>query len=409
MKTRTLVLVATLVTLLAAVGAIIVVQRRPDSTPLLGNVGATLARVPITQGRAEFDKVSIDSGAKGTILAPGLDLGEVLRKDGDGPWFKQVIDPERADTPYVADTVVCGDSETVLVASGNVGTELDGGVFLEESNIAVPTIWRSAANKPWTRVSVDAAPTPSSLRAIASARNIGRPNRLIAIGEQLAAGRTPYVAVSDDCGVTWKVEDLSGGRARTVADELLVDDQGVLIVGRTDATKPDERSVIVWSGTDRDNPLSLDPTILETGATLRGEIALLRRSDQSITIGLMNRDLRSASFLLWDGTSTGTTRFGERVDDWYPIGFANGTAGPYLLSLADGGRKLQVRRFTIDGARMDTLPRINGQQFRQVRFIDDGGPTMWVIGEREDFQLRAWSITLLSTASCAEQVDGGDC
>ncbi len=410
MKTRTRVLGASLLTVLVAAAAtVVVLERRPDATPLLGNVGATLSRVPVDQDLATFD-MGPTQGNIATNLEPGLDLGQVLRRDGNGPWYRQVIDPDRVDIPYVAGTAVCGDGETVLVAGGNIGTNLEGGVFLEEVQVAVPTIWRSVSGKPWARIAVKEAPQPSSLRSIVSARKSGRLDRLVAVGESLAAGGRPYVAVSDDCGTTWTVSELPGGRANTVADAVLVDDRGLLVVGRTDANVPDERSVIVWNATEPDQPLTFTATIVETNASLSGQVPFVRRAEQSIGIGLVDRGTRSAAFLLWDGTPAGIfARVGEPVDQRFPIALVDSVAGPLLLSFANGGRQLELRRFTSDGAAKDALPRIDGQSFRQVRFVGDGGSTMWVIGEREDFELRAWSITLPSTASCAEQVNGGTC
>ena len=410
MQTRTRNLgIALLLTVMAGVGTIVVLERRPDTTPLLGNTGATLARVTVSDDLATFDMASSEID-RPTMLAPGLDLGQVLRRDGDGPWYSQVIDPDRVDTPYVADTEVCGGSETSLVASGNVGTQLDDVVLLEDIRVAVPTIWRSAGGRRWTRIAVTEAPQPSSLRAIASARAIGFPDRLVAIGEPLSAGGKPYVAVSDDCGSTWRVDVLPDGRGSTFAEAILIDDQGVLIVGRTDATEPYEKSLMVWRATHPDTPLSFEATIVETEASAGAPISFVSRSEEFVIIGLLDSRQRNAALLGWDGAAKSKfTRFGESVSDWKPISIVGSAAGPHLLSLADAGRRFELRRFTIDGAPMDPLPRINGQAFRQTRFVSDGGTRMWIIAEENDFVLRAWSITLLDTASCAEQVDGGGC
>lgn len=76
MQTRTRTLgTALLIVLVAGVGTLIALERRPDPTPLLGRTAATLARVAVLQDRAQPDAVS---ATEASTIEPGFDLGEVL-------------------------------------------------------------------------------------------------------------------------------------------------------------------------------------------------------------------------------------------------------------------------------------------------------------------------------------------
>jgi hypothetical protein len=39
---------------------------------------------------------------------------------------------------------------------------------------------------------------------------------------------------------------------------------------------------------------------------------------------------------------------------------------------------------------------------RQIRLISDGGHTMWLVTQDDDFSIAAWSLTLPDTASHPE-------
>ena len=175
-------------------GAVVLLDRRSDPSPLLGNTGSTLARVSTLRDRDAPDAVIND------LSAPGLDLGEVLRRDGDGPWRRQAIDLDRVATPYIAATAICGSAQDVLIAAGNVGVDLSGTVLVNDVKAAVPTVWRSLKGRPWMKVSVAGAPSLSSLQAIVSTRTSGRSDGLVVLGMPLRQGQDPFVTVSDDCG-----------------------------------------------------------------------------------------------------------------------------------------------------------------------------------------------------------------
>ena len=122
------------------------------------------------------------------------------------------------------------------------------------------------------------------------------------------------------------------------------------------------------------------------------------RGGNVITLAAYRND-KELTVLQLDGTLTGSAVAMQRVDDVQAVGLATTPAGLHFLSRREGGTKVELHRFTIDGARVDVLPRISALRFRQLRFLGDGGPTMYLIGEKDDFSLQAWSITLPNTAS----------
>lgn len=289
----------------------------------------------------------------------------------------------------------------MLVAAGNVGTDLRGTVLLDDVKTAVPSIWRAAGGSPWTLASVQGGPTPSSLRAIISTRTIGTPNRLVAVGQMLGPEPSSYVAVSDDCGSTWRTQVLSGGLSSTFAEAVTADDRGIVIVGRTHGPEPLVQSVIIWTSNDA---ASFAASIIDTETSLQGRIELVIRSEATVTIGLTDNDRRGAQLLRWDGTGSGRfSRIGKSVTDLRPIGMVATPDGVRLLSFGKGGRPVEFRRFAADGLGPDVLPQINGQRYRQMRLLGDGGYVTWLIGERDDFVMDAWSITPLATTSDPER------
>ena len=222
MNVRTKTLGGLLAGAVFGAGAVALLDRRSDPSPLLGNTGSTVARVSTLRNRDAPDAVINDLSAP-TVLAPGLDLGEVLRRDGDGPWRRQAIDLDRVATPYIAATAICGSAQDVLIAAGNVGADLSGTVLVDDVKAAVPTVWRSLKGRPWMKVSVAGAPSVSSLQAIVSTRTSGRSDGLVALGMPLRQGQDPFVTVSDDCGATWQVQPLPVRSPGVAAEAIWAD------------------------------------------------------------------------------------------------------------------------------------------------------------------------------------------
>ena len=366
-------------------GGVMFLRERPDPTPVLGS-GSTLARVSTSQDNDAPDAVVKDSSVQ-TELAPGFDLGQILRRDGNGPWHRQTIDLDRVTTPYVADTAVCGSAEKVLVAAGNVSAHLSGIVLLDDVKAAVPTVWRSVDGRPWTKVPIAGAPAPSSLRPIVSKRVNGRSDRLVAVGQPLAEGQDPFTLVSDDCGETWQVHPLPVRGQGMDADAIWADNNGVLIAGSAavneTATEEAGRVLAFWESKDGSSFVGVPAR--SDSIRLPGRVEELMRGGNVITLAAYRND-RDLTVLQLDGAQTGLAVVMDRVDDVQGVGLATTSVGLHFLSRREGGTRSS---FTVSRSMALALTCFHG--FPPCAFVSFGFSAM---GPRRCISLARRTISL---------------
>ncbi len=231
-------------------GSVVALSNRKDRTPLLGNSGATLAKV------------------NGEPLIPGPRVKFSLAKAR--------VHPGRARRPvsfYEAPTMgpggMSGSRRTIRVRVTNTSQRQPNAPTVSlpgerpvlrvarctRSDPAPPslaTIWRNADGLQWKKVAIPGVPPHSLITGLTNGRSFGKPELLVASARTLTVDSNAFALFSGDCGRTWSMSELPLGTAKgfEYAAAVTASREGFVMVGMADGPEVDRPGIILWRSND---------------------------------------------------------------------------------------------------------------------------------------------------------------
>jgi hypothetical protein len=396
MKQNVLAIAASVGAAVLIGGLVVTLTGGDDSTTLLGESGATLARVTGEPVRSETEALFR------SLVRPAArpETGFVLRNGGTGPWWIDRVtdsgDPTAGDE-YVTSATECPGA---LIAAGSTGAASSAMETIDPAPSSRATIWRNTDGKDWKKLVIAGAPEHSVVTGITSGRTLGRPEVLVASARTLEKNSNAFALVSLDCGLSWSSRQLPLGTSPgfEYAAAVTANSEGFVMVGSADGTSDAARGIVVWRSKDgyewtaSSKPDSeffgYSPSQVSTFADFVMIICTERDSDTRLFewTGASNSWFTAETLTRDAGNALGTTP---------------SLGGAYVIQpQEESGSLFLVRRGGEQTS--EKIPKLNAKKFSTLQFFGDGGRQMWIVGQRTDTAtLETWSITLPDSATVA--------
>jgi hypothetical protein len=391
-------------------GSVFALSNRKDSTPLLGNLGATLARVegkPLIPGPdVKFSVVTAR-----VFPGPSPETGNVLRSTDNGPWWYERVtsnDPGSGNE-YVTAATECTDSLVAGGATGATGTEME---TVDPAPQSLATVWRNENGREWKKVVIPGVPPHSLITGLTSGRSFGKPELLVASARTITTDSDAFALFSADCGRTWSMKQLPLGTSKgfEYAAAVTASRAGFVMIGSADGPEKGRPQIMLWRSNDGS----------DWAATSKPETGFLGYAPQHVapyfeSIVVVNgaEDARASrrDSRIYEWT-------GER-DSWFTaetftrnaqesVGATSATGGVYVLQTDSETDAVYVVRVAGDAPASDKLPGVKSREYSTLQFFGSPGSEvagdrkdfMWIVGQRKDnAKLETWSITLLDSAT----------